>query len=125
MVRRGCRRSGVKVLGTSHSLSSFNRRVALHDYDPPNLLATLDAEAGSESTAEDAKPKSSSDAPTPMVLATPVKAKELEKAAAMGLLVDIGEQEQAKLDESSPISVLSAATPPANELGDESDDDLL
>jgi hypothetical protein len=62
---------------------------------------------------------------TTPTMATPVKAREFEAAAAKGLLVDLAPA----VDEGSPISIMSESYPMDDQLEidvcDDSDDDLL
>lgn len=123
--------------------------MALHKYDPPDLLTSFadysaDPSAASSSSSTEEQPAS---IPLPTVAATPVQKRELEQAAAKGLLVDFGPDANAgtmttALADQSPISVWSEGTPPRTRQqqldewdkadaaggiddGEESDDDLL
>jgi hypothetical protein len=90
----------------------IRRRLALHKYDPPDLVTPMDtvvANAQLEDTNMTDATK------------TPVKTRQLQEASAQGMLVDLAENTQ----ESSPISLLSPSAGQELTFDDESDDDLL
>jgi len=117
------------------SLLILHRRVALHKYDPPDMVNSVsEASETKESShhdklANDKKPET-------------LQARELEEAATKGLLVDLGDEQNDALDAISPMSVLTeptSRTPVRREIdfdekdgglendndGNDSDDDLL
>lgn len=111
---------------------SRSRRVALHKYDPDDLVnsvaeVSVPSKAGDQPAGENEKPIT-------------LQARELEEAAAKGLLVDLAPEEKELLDANTPMSVLTeqtTRTPVRREINfevytngglehdDDSDDDLL
>jgi hypothetical protein len=110
----------------------------LHKYDPPDLVSTntITPKAGEKQmkVTEEKEEKV-----TPGVLTTPTKAKEIEEAAAKGMLVDFSSP---GMEVSTPISVHSPSSNASRrnleeefggddddflgaDIGDDSDDDLL
>lgn len=110
----------------------------MHKYDPPDLV---NAFAETSSAKEPAAPAVvSATKKSPSAPATPVKARELEAAAANGLLVDLGPVDSSVSPVRSPaISVFSANSGgntdldefvesgvcPDDQGDDDSDDDFL
>lgn len=77
------------------------RRVALHKYDPPDMVDSVAEVSDSKETKTPAKENEKPET---------LQARQLEEAAAKGLLVDLGEEEALALDAISPMSVLTEQT---------------
>lgn len=99
----------------------IHRRIALHKYDPPELLNTFNDETSGQNEVGIATME------TGQEFSTPIKVRQLKDAVEKGLLVDLvpGGQEE------SPISLLSGSPRDRfeNSIGgfgiDDDDDDLL
>ena len=113
----------------------------MHSYDPPDLMTAFN-DASVEESKDDSKEVGTPGDGSAAAATTPVQVRQLEKAAAEGLLVDLSPHrpvsggEPKLLDDSSPLSVLSEASRnPHHQLdelcsgglddGEDSDDDLL
>jgi hypothetical protein len=109
-----------------------SRRVALHKYDPADLVNSAEVSVPSKN-GEDQPPGENDKANT-------LQARQLEEAAAKGLLVDLAPEEREEFDADSPVSVLTeqtSRTPVRREINfeentsgdlendEDSDDDLL